>query len=1030
MLNNERPIEELPEPVSSAEEVSVPPDRPAHSARSWPRTLGIALLALSLFAGAGFSIYRSIRSEPWLLALTRAKPESSASVPKQEGPVLPHHRCELLYFRNGSGGKPVAVLTAPGSVDTNDGNFTGIHSRLAREIMRQAVLISLREELNVEVRDRVLGDPMPPGKPDLVLQVEPDCEVGFSVLRIRRPEGKNQEPLFSRVVRPLMGGHVYWDITKLAEEVSRGELPKLLAKLGIKGTAPVQPNHPETLPDGVEDRLRKMSFPSQFVAVRQMHEALRSSGSSPARLHALARGYANLGALTEINWDASSQVYRARSFLYAQRDVSARPKAPVARWNRAYAATLAGLHRWALDDTREAVELVERLSEGEKPSRPHWLDLIDAHCHFDVNASREPKDERWEGLARFLYLLTVERPARTDLAIKAAREMIQQEPACFRAYQVMWEHRGVSTMHLATTLAPSTLEEWIPNLIQALPGVPANVSEVARVPRNETALIQELEKAALEDPEAGEPRWSALAQWIRETRFVCTYWRLRFMAEIWSVPTSDYWDEIRPLIANHRFRPLLESYLGPHDRETADDSWLEKIDTSDFGTNMLPIRERFPKTDKNVKVWSLCQASMDWLSYDIGTFLSHFGSAPNKAGYAKKLLAISPYSAFGMGCLVQSNWDEFAPVEQQCLKDVGDHPSLLGPLATRYVELDRAEEAETLAERYLERSHDLHMYQLLANLARERADLNAWKSIMDRYLAESEDHGLDHAKARVEVANVFMEKELFDQARPYADEAARSWAGWAMKTAQYCAEGQKDWKAAEGWAKACAERYPAQNGYDWVDFCERTDEGDFDAATTATLRLLELMHPDQRTSQAVPLAALLIVKGRLTEALNELQAALDAIDANPLEAGPEDDPEKFEQAKIGWRQYHQSVQVAAVGLTADRKQIESVFEAFLKSDGAHAPNYSSVLRILRESLAQDDDAALDLKKVDSIIEGMPVEFRGAPNLAVAAFLSGRKRDDAALPYWRQVSASSRQNEFWWRVIADSQQRKVPSTKKP
>ena len=73
------------------------------------------------------------------------------------------------------------------------------------------------------------------------------------------------------------------------------------------------------VPDGVYDRLGRMAFTDQFAAVRALHAAIRTDGPSPSRLAALSRAYANLGLLTEFQWDAASLAYKARAILYAQR---------------------------------------------------------------------------------------------------------------------------------------------------------------------------------------------------------------------------------------------------------------------------------------------------------------------------------------------------------------------------------------------------------------------------------------------------------------------------------------------------------------------------------------------------------------------------------------------------------------------------------------------------------------------------------------------------------------------------------------
>ena len=87
---------------------------------------------------------------------------------------------------------------------------------------------------------------------------------------------------------------------------------------------------------------------------------------------------------------------------------------------------------------------------------------------------------------------------------------------------------------------------------------------------------------------------------------------------------------------------------------------------------------------------------------------------------------------------------------------------------------------------------------------------------------------------RVAIANDLMKEGRYDEAWPYAEAAARTWAGWAMTCAQNCAEGLEKWEAAEGYARASSERYPGSMWAVWFLFCERTGHGDIAAARAFT----------------------------------------------------------------------------------------------------------------------------------------------------------------------------------------------------
>ena len=107
--------------------------------------------------------------------------------------------------------------------------------------------------------------------------------------------------------------------------------------------------------------------------------------------------------------------------------------------------------------------------------------------------------------------------------------------------------------------------------------------------------------------------------------------------------------------------------------------------------------------------------------------------------------------------------------------------------------------------------------------------IDRWKEALEASLKE-EDLGLDHASARVEIANYYMEQKQWDKARPYAEQAAMTWAEWAMVCAGRCAEGEKDWNRAEQWYSRATQRYPSTDWAAWYFFCKRTGQGNLEAA--------------------------------------------------------------------------------------------------------------------------------------------------------------------------------------------------------
>ena len=156
-------------------------------------------------------------------------------------------------------------------------------------------------------------------------------------------------------------------LATLAEGLSRTAFPEALKALGLKG----EPNRyraEAAAPPKVEDRLGHLGFVESLAAVRDLHAAIRTDGESPARLGALARGYAQLGVLSEFHWHPAHKAFQARALLYAERLVAREPKSPLSFWNRAFVRAMIGLPGFARADLDEAGSMSPR-REPPSPSR-------------------------------------------------------------------------------------------------------------------------------------------------------------------------------------------------------------------------------------------------------------------------------------------------------------------------------------------------------------------------------------------------------------------------------------------------------------------------------------------------------------------------------------------------------------------------------------------------------------------------------------------------------------------------------------
>lgn len=963
------------------------------------RTAAVAAALLAILGAAGYSIVGSLGEVGWIPGAARGADAKPAVAQAPVVPELtdPSERCELQVFRDQPDGRTILVLTAPGKMTTFIPGTFGHHSRLARELARQAVLIAARDGLNVTVRDAVIGDTPPAGPPADVFDVDVLCPDDRVKLVIRHGPADRRTVVLEKTLRSTNVLPDYPAVAKVAEALAREGLPEALAGAGIARRPAPEPKDGD-LPDGVEERLRRMSFAEQFAALRQLHAAVRSDGPSPRRLEGLARGYANLGLLTEYQWDASARAYKARGLLYAERLVATAPQSPHALWHRAYASALAGVHVQAIEDLAAARTLIDALPEADRPSAPGWVALLDAYCRYAVDELAKARGRSDSELGALLHLLTLEQPPRTDVALRAARSAIEANFECFRAHHALCEVGGVANLHTATTLAPDVLTSRVPARIAGLPGLPESVRETVQDEPDEVAMTRALVVASDPARDPIEPSWAALATIVRETRFAFTYRRLEFMAKNWSVPTGEYWQEVRPLVAEHRFRPFLETYV-TGTNTPGFRAFAESVDTTDLGLTSLPMGQALGAVNPPVALpfYAIGQSLSDWVAGDLSGYATSYAQERG-ADFGRKILMVSPRSPHGRALLIGHAWAEVEPRIGEWQSQVGDHPTFLGAMARHHVKLDHPEEAEPALKRYIEQSPDLWAFRSLADLYRKKGDEDRWKKTLDDFLARIEDHGLDHAQVRVEIANDLMRRGQFAKARPYADAAAATWAGWAMTCAQRCAEGLEDWEAAEGWARASTERYPRTMWAVWFLLCERTGHGDVAAARAHTQAYAKRLvrQPDLPTDSLFLVAYVHLICGDREQAA----AALRRIPADL------DDPISITGL------------ASASDLAGEVRLRDDALERFCANFANKAPKSTQVLQQIREALSKGPAEKPDMTAIDAILETIPRENRGNTAFPVAARLTALGRADEAAPYWH-LSAEAEGTNYWWRVMARS-----------
>jgi tetratricopeptide (TPR) repeat protein len=352
---------------------------------------------------------------------------------------------------------------------------------------------------------------------------------------------------------------------------------------------------------------------SQFAALELLHQQLAREGGSPALWEALIRGYAQLGLLTETFYHPAHNGFKARAFLYAQRWCALQPDSAQARYSRAYAFALCGLHAAALAELEQAAKLAQ---QGD--TVPDWVAAVRALCECDWAAlERMSDEEKAPELTRLLLMVAAEQASSQDLTSRLAVKVFERMPECFRVSDAVCRIAGVRLGHTITTAPMYTAAIGIYQRLGPVPNLPPEVLQIAaertRAARQiggpddylETefvqrrALIDSLRRHASDA--TAQDRGSALslatlALLIEEPSFRQVFERVRFLRHSLGVDPDEFIEHTEVLVQGHPFAAMIRCMA--KDRETADranDEMARAVATRNLEWHEnLPVRIRSP----------------------------------------------------------------------------------------------------------------------------------------------------------------------------------------------------------------------------------------------------------------------------------------------------------------------------------------------------------------------------------------------------------------------------------------------------
>jgi hypothetical protein len=288
---------------------------------------------------------------------------------------------------------------------------------------------------------------------------------------------------------------------------------------------------------------------------------------------------------------------------------------------------------------------------------------------------------------------------------------------------------------------------------------------------------------------------------------------------------------------------------------------------------------------------------------------------------------------------------------------------------------------------------------MLAANYKARGDMKRWQETLERSLG-TEETGLEHMQAQVQLADYLMDQGQWTKAKEYAEAAGESFAAMGMSCAQRCAEGMKDWPRAEQWAQRQTERYPEQadNLFRWYLFCVKTGRGNLRSARQYTQQLLQ---------ERVGLASLHpAVRANYAWLNGDLKAA----------------------AELFGESYRQSPNfgsclsvMATADRLGDRATVEEYQKLLLAKHRKEASEIVQIIELLLDTLGAGKPGTPNLKAVNEALETMSPPARPAAEIWIGLFLEGRGQAAAARPFFEHC-VPSRVIPEWHRALAGKELR--------
>lgn len=886
--------------------------------------------------------------------------------------------------------------------------------------MQQAISLAAREELGVGARDTSLRDPFPQESDaanvpwQVVTTAQPLNVVDIAIFR---QQGNAWETLWDDEIR-LPAENWYERFTEIVEKLSRKEFLDLLKQNGFQGSPAPEPRDSAPIPEEAADMLDRLTVPAQFGAVRLLHAEIRKNGESPELLGGLSRGYAMLGVLTERLWCTAHKVFKARALLYAERAMHRWPKSAEVVENRAYVRALIGLHRSALSDLSAAATLrketaaIAKQSEGpDTPRAAAWAPAIEAFCRFDAAAlEAAAEEESLTNFVRLLQMLVGECSNNDRETMKATERLLQAQPGSFRAiegsiavhqlgfHRVMLEFcldladRELLRQFRQTPELPANIVKQIDDFEKTRNSVLAQLFGGKAAPEMEMRLqvIEALRDAGAATSDDGEPSWNVLAQLLEEINFLHAWWQVNTNVQWLGLPPDETVEKVLPQVEHHPYADFLRSFRGdPEQAHAAAFRLAHSIDvaTLEYHENLL-LRLQYGDPDWYKAQWGDSFCNEDHVASGLFRVLQN-------AKYPKmstlQLRQVSPYMPFGVASAITNDVGDARSKLSELEAQYAKSPVVLMALGNNYYGTRKWDDAMRCYRSAIQIDPSLESYWALAATYEQQGNEQLWLETLEEYL-KTPNYGLDHARVQVRIANYYIKKRNWKKARTYADEAAQTWAAWAILKSAECAEAMQDWTTAEELYAAVGQRYENQAA-EWYLFCKRTGQGRQQPALDLAMSFVRRAESDNPPYEVDKASVVRILNKQYKEAADDLDKSFRL----------------WSNCGTGLQA---ALQYDEVGDTQSRDRIMARIKELRDTFYENTPitqAWLAMCDLIREHWANPESSKIEVAALEKIVQRAPPDQQTEVLYWAGQILERVGQGDEAVKYWKRCMGTGLTN---------------------